>query len=175
LALLFTISSFIFILLKLTKVRQRKWKKSLLANILLTIALIHLIALGTFFAGIEIYAAAIVTWGILIFILFASGAYYIYYKNNKSLTRKMVFTGLWIGVGIIISILIVSLCMDSFNDFLGFSLSYLAALFCFTVYAIQQLYKDFNQKTTVIYFVKFINIIKASNILFSLAFPNLQI
>jgi len=57
--------------------------------------------------------------------------------------------GLWTGIGIVSSILIVSLCMDSFNDFLGFSLSYLAALICFGVYAIQKLYKDFSQRSTV--------------------------
>lgn len=112
------------------------------------IVLLHLLGLGIFFAIIDIWAAAIVSWGVLVFILGAAGVYYRYLKNNRSFSRKSVVIGFWAGFGLIISIFIVSLCMDSFNDFVGFSLSYLALLICYSIYAIKNFISDIMNSST---------------------------
>ena len=136
----------------------------------------HLLALGIFFAIIEIWAAAIVSWGVLVFILGAAGVYILYLRNNRSFSRRLVLIGCWGGFGLIISVFIVSLCMDSFNDFVGFSLSYLALLICYSVYAIKQFISDIlNSSTVMVDFELTFNPNIESSILFTLDIPNLQI
>lgn len=133
----------------LSSFRQGKWKRSIFAYILFVIAFGHVLALGIFFAIVDILAAAIVTWGILILVLVGLGVYYIHHKNNKSYPRKVVVIAGWSGGAILSAIFIVSLCMDSFNDFLGFSFSYLSVLLCLTLYAVKHLIADFASKSTV--------------------------
>lgn len=154
--------------------RQKKWKRTLLATILGGIVLLHLLGLGIFFAIISIWAAAIVSWGFLVFILGAAGVYIHYLKNNRSFSRKSVVIGFWAGFGIIISIFIVSLCMDSFNDFLGFSLSYLAFLICYSIYAIRNFTSDILNASTVADFIwKQIVTLIEPRVLLTLDLPNL--
>lgn len=156
--------------------RQGKWKRSIFAYILFVIAFGHVLALGIFFAIVDILAAAIVTWGILILVLVGLGVYYIHHKNNKSYPRKVVVIAGWAGGLILASIFIVSLCMDSFNEFLGFSLTYLSILLCLTIYAVKQLITNFTSKSTVSFFLDLnLTLLLATLIPFTMAFPNLQI
>jgi len=128
--------------------KQKKYKRTALSTILGGTVFIHILGLGIFFALISIWAAAIVSWGVFIFMLGAVFVYYLYVKNNRSFSKRLVLIGCWGGFGLIVSVFIVSLCMDSFNDFVGFSLSYLVLLICYSVYAIKNFVSDILNAST---------------------------
>ena len=52
-------------------------------------------------------------------------AFIFYKKNNNSVTRRWVIASAVIIIGICLVALIAALILDSLNDFLGFSVSYL--------------------------------------------------
>ena len=88
------------------------------------------------------------TWGILLLLAGALGVLYIYRKNNNSFPRKVVLTAAYGGILTLSAVFIVSLCMDSFNDFVGFSITYLAILTCLIIYVVRQLISDIANKAT---------------------------
>lgn len=75
-----------------------------------------------YFAGIGPGVAVCAFW---FFFYYANILFYFYNKNNSSLPRKWVIATAVIIIGVCLVSLIAALILDTFNDFFGFSISYL--------------------------------------------------
>lgn len=73
--------------------------------------------------------------GFWFFIYYSVFLYFMYKKNNDSLSKKLIYISLGIIVAVCAISLIVALALDSFNDFLGFSISYLVFVLLLFIYS----------------------------------------
>ena len=103
----------------------------LIAAGILIIILFNSIALGIVLIAISVY------YGYLI------GLYIIYLARNKSLPQFMHYITLSIIVVTCFAIMIYGFVVDDFNDFYGFSITYLVITFLIIVYAAYALFMDF--------------------------------
>jgi hypothetical protein len=98
---------------------------------ILIIVLFDSIALGIVLIAISVY------YGYLI------GLYIIYLTRNRSIPQFMHYITVSIIVATCFTIMIYAFVVDSFNDFYGFSVTYLVINFLIVVYAAYALFMDF--------------------------------
>lgn len=96
-----------------------------------------------YFAGI---AAGVGVIGFWFFFYYALLLFYIYKRNNNSLPRKWVISAAIITIVFCLSALIAAVCIDSFNDFIGFSVSYLVVNLLLFLYSFGMIEKDLLEK-----------------------------
>lgn len=73
--------------------------------------------------------------GFWFFVYYSVFLFFMYKKNNESLSKKLIYISLGIIVAVCAISLIVALVLDSFNDFLGFSISYLVFVLLLFIYS----------------------------------------
>lgn len=92
-----------------------------------------------YFAGV---AAGVAVFGLWFFVYYGLAVFYFYKKNNSSISRKWALATISLVISVCLVALIAAVSIDSFNDFLGFSISYLILNFFFFLYAYTKIHKD---------------------------------
>lgn len=80
--------------------------------------------------------------GILAFWFFVYYGWFLYWtykRNNESLSKRLIVLSLGIIIVICAISLILALILDEFNDFLGFSISYLVFNLLLFIYSYSQI------------------------------------
>jgi len=107
------------------------------------LALLHWIGLGVFFAIVDVTIGWAVVFGILAVALVGGSLYYVYLKRNRSLPRNFLYLAGIIVACIIILIFALSLALDSFNDYVGFAITYMVFLIVVAFFVIRRILNDF--------------------------------
>jgi len=106
------------------------------------ISFIFAFGLGIFLMftiGLESGCGVIAFW---FFVYYGIFILFIYYRNNKSIPRKFILISVGILAGVCFISLIVAAFTQSFNDFLGFSITYLVLNLLLFFYSIKLIYND---------------------------------
>lgn len=128
----------------LKKWSDNKYQFTLPEIILGSISLAFAVGLGLLYLfGVSI-ASGCGIFAFWFFLYYALFILYIYKKNNDSLPKKYITISLGIIIAVCSSVLIVALCLKSFNDFFGFSIFYLTAVVLLFIFSYTQLQMDFN-------------------------------
>jgi hypothetical protein len=115
--------------------------------ILCVVSMCFCFAMGGFLFYARGFYAGAGTIGFWFFIYYGLYAFYIYHKNNDSIPRKFMIITLSLIFSICFISLICALAIKAFNDFVGFSITYLVFNILIFVYAYSQLSYDFYTKT----------------------------
>lgn len=92
-----------------------------------------------YFAGV---AAGAAVFGLWFFVYYGLAVFYFYKKNNSSISRRWAISTISLVILVCLIALIAAVSVDSFNDFLGFSISYLILNFFFFLYSYTKIHKD---------------------------------
>lgn len=92
-----------------------------------------------YFAGV---AAGAAIFGLWFFVYYGLAVFYFYKKNNSSISRRWAIATISLVISVCLIALIAAVSVDSFNDFLGFSISYLILNFFFFLYSYTKIHKD---------------------------------
>ena len=103
-------------------------------------------AMGAFLIWARSLAAGLGVIGFYFFFYFFHYVYQVYNLNNKSLPRRYRLIVLAIIVLVCLSTLIAAVCISSFNDFVGFSLTWLGLNAILFVYSLNLVRSDWDLK-----------------------------
>lgn len=100
------------------------------------------IAMGVFILVLVNLAAGIAVIGISAYIAYFIGLGLYYLKNNNSLPRLFIWITAALIVATALAVMIASFVLDDFDNFAGFSITYLVLTFLLLGYSIWLLYTD---------------------------------
>ena len=83
--------------------------------------------------------------------------WFIYYKNNKSIPKKIIYLTLFFLIVICLIALILSLVLEDFKQYIGFSISYLVKILFYLLLIINFLYYNFYCILKIFYFERELN------------------
>lgn len=104
-------------------------------KIFLGLSILITFAMGGYVIGFAGAAPGIALIAFWFFFFYTLMLFYFYKKNNSKITRGWLIISASVIIGICLIALIAAVSLDSFNDFLGFSISYLLLNAVLFIYA----------------------------------------
>lgn len=118
-----------------------------LASLIISIVSVLVgIAMGIFILVLVDTAAGIAVIGVSLYAGYFLGLGLYYLKNNNSLPRYFIWITGGLIVGTAVAVMIAGFVLDSFDNFLGFSITYLVLSFLLLGYSIWILYSDISSR-----------------------------
>lgn len=112
---------------------------------------ILLIGTGVYFLVISELGAAIGFWCGSALFIYLVAVKALYHRRNNSLPRILILVTVAVIFAALLAIFVISLLIDSFNDFVGFSIFYLGLVALAAVYTVINVFNDFRNSKHVIY------------------------